>query len=90
MPSDKFTIQLNIANKMYPITVSRDTEEVYRKAAKLISQKLERYSASFYAEDKQDYHAMVMLDLAVSLVSEEKVDEKLQMLVNKLDKALEA
>ena len=89
MPSDKFTIQLNIANKIYPITVSRDTEEVYRAAAKMISQKLDRYSASFYAEDKQDYHAMVMLDLAVSLVREQNFDSKLEELVVKLDKALE-
>jgi len=74
---------------MYPITVSRDTEETYRKAAKLISQKLDRYSSSFYAEDKQDYNAMVMLDLAVTLVSEENVDAKLEALVNKLDIALD-
>lgn len=88
LQSERFTIQLNIANKLYPITVSRDNEAVYRKAAKLIQQKLDRYSSSFYAEDKQDYHAMVMLDLAVALVSETDVDDKLQMLVDKIDKAL--
>ncbi|MGN1214531.1 MAG: cell division protein ZapA [Bacteroidaceae bacterium] len=85
MASDKFTIQLNIANKLYPITVDRESEEVYRKAAKLIQQKLDRYTSSFYAEDKQDYNAMVMLDLAVSLVSEQNIDDRLQQLVNKLD-----
>lgn len=88
MASDKFTIQLNIANKMYPITVTRDTEEVYRKAAKMIQQKLDRYSSSFYAEDKQDYHAMVMLDLAVTLVTEQNVDQALEGLVSRLDKTL--
>ena len=85
MASDKFTIQLNIANKLYPITVDRDSEEVYRKASKLIQQKLDRYTSSFYAEDKQDYSAMVMLDLAGSLVSEQNIDDRLQQLVNKLD-----
>ena len=49
MASDKFTIQLNIANKLYPITVDRDSEEVYRKASKLIQQKLDRDTSSFYA-----------------------------------------
>ena len=73
---------------MYPITVTRDTEEVYRKAAKMIQQKLDRYSSSFYAEDKQDYHAMVMLDLAVTLVTEQNVDQALEGLVSRLDKTL--
>ena len=88
MVSDKFTIQLNIANKIYPITVNRENEALYRRAAKLIQQKIDRYSSSFYAEDKQDYHAMVMLDLAVTLVSEQDVDDKLQLLVDKIDKLL--
>ncbi|MBR3115525.1 MAG: cell division protein ZapA, partial [Bacteroidaceae bacterium] len=55
MTDDKFNIQLRIANKTYPITVTRDTEETYRKAAKLIQQRIDRYTASFFAEDKQDY-----------------------------------
>ena len=42
LQSERFTIQLNIANKLYPITVSRENEAVYRKAAKLIQQKLDR------------------------------------------------
>ncbi len=86
--TDKFTIQLSIANKVYPVTVSRENEAVYRKAAKLIQQKLDRYTSSFYAEDKQDYHAMVMLDLAVALVAEFDVDEKLQALAEKIDSCL--
>ena len=89
MASEKFKIQLNIANKMYPITVDRSNEEIYRKAAKLIQQKLDRYTASFYAEDKQDYYAMVMLDLAVSLTSEQDVEERLQVIVDKLDQTLQ-
>lgn len=88
MTTDKITIQLNIANKMYPITVDRSNEETYRKAAKLIQQKIARYAESFFAEDKQDYYAMVMLDLAVALVSEQDVEERLLALVDKLDKVL--
>lgn len=88
MPSDKITIQLNIANKIYPITILREDEEAYRKAAKLIAEKLDRYTASFYAEDKQDYHAMVMLDLAVSLVNEQQMDDHLADVVGKLDRIL--
>ena len=84
-----FDINLNIANKMYPITVDRNSEEIYRNAAKLIQRKLDSYTAAFHAEDKQDYYAMVMLDLAVDLVSDKDMEDHLQNLVNKLDKTLQ-
>ncbi|MBR3373149.1 MAG: cell division protein ZapA [Bacteroidaceae bacterium] len=89
MTDDKFNIQLRIANKTYPITVNRSTEETYRKAAKLIQQRIDRYTASFFAEDKQDYYAMVMLDLAIALVKEQNIEDRLQTMVDKLDQTLQ-
>ena len=89
MSDEKFNIQLRIANKTYPITVTRDTEETYRKAAKLIQQRIDRYTASFFAEDKQDYYAMVMLDLAIALVTEQNIEDRLQTMVDKLDQTLQ-
>ena len=89
MTDEKFNIQLRIANKTYPITVNRSTEETYRKAAKLIQQRIDRYTASFFAEDKQDYYAMVMLDLAIALVKEQNIEDRLQTLVDKLDQTLQ-
>lgn len=89
MSDEKFNIQLRIANKTYPITVNRSTEETYRKAAKLIQQRIDRYTASFFAEDKQDYYAMVMLDLAIALVTEQNIEDRLQTLVDKLDQTLQ-
>ena len=89
MSDEKFNIQLRIANKTYPITVNRSTEETYRKAAKLIQQRTDRYTASFFAEDKQDYYAMVMLDLAIALVTEQNIEDRLQTLVDKLDQTLQ-
>ncbi|MBP5360273.1 MAG: cell division protein ZapA [Bacteroidaceae bacterium] len=87
--AEQFDIHINIANKMYPITVDRSSEEIYRKAAKIIQQRLDTYISAFHAEDKQDYYAMVMLDLAVDLVSDKDIEDRLQHLVNKLDKTLE-
>ena len=89
MTDDKFNIQLRIANKTYPITVNRSTEETYRKAAKLIQQRIDRYTASFFAEDKQDYYAMVMLALAIALVKEQNIEDRLQTMVDKLDQTLQ-
>ena len=89
MTDEKFNIQLRIANKTYPITVNRSTEETYRKAAKLIQQRIDCYTASFFAEDKQDYYAMVMLDLAIALVKEQNIEDRLQTMVDKLDQTLQ-
>ena len=89
MAGQKFDINVNIANKMYPITVDRDSEEIYRNAAKLIQRKLDSYTSTYHAEDKLDYYAMVMLDLAVDLVSEKDIEKRLQHLVDKLDKTLQ-
>lgn len=89
MAGQKFDINVNIANKMYPITVDRDSEEIYRNAAKLIQRKLDSYTATYHAEDKLDYYAMVMLDLAVDLVSEKDIENRLQHLVDKFDKTLQ-
>lgn len=89
MSDEKFNIQLRIANKIYLITVDRNNEETYRKAAKLIQQRIDRYTTEFFAEDKQDYYAMVMLDLAIALVSEQNIGGRLQSLVDKLDQTLQ-
>lgn len=89
MSDEKFNIQLRIANKTYLITVDRNNEETYRKAAKLIQQRIDRYTTEFFAEDKQDYYAMVMLDLAIALVSEQNIGGRLQSLVDKLDQTLQ-
>ena len=89
MAGQKFDIHVNIANKMYPITVDRDSEEIYRNAAMLIQRKLDSYTSTYHAEDKQDYYAMVMLDLAVDLVSNKDIEDRLQHLVDKLDKTLQ-
>ena len=45
--SDKFVIQLLIGKQVYPITVRRDQEEVYRKASRMINEKLARYEQSY-------------------------------------------
>ena len=44
---DKLVIQLLIGKQVYPITVRRDQEEVYRKAARQINEKLGRYEQSY-------------------------------------------
>ena len=38
--NDKLSIQLMIGKQMHPITIRRDKEEIFRKAAKNINERL--------------------------------------------------
>lgn len=66
--SEKFVIQLLIGKQVYPITVRRDQEEVYRKASRMINEKLGRYEQSYPNLDRERYAAVAMLDFAVRVI----------------------
>lgn len=70
--SEKFTIQLRIGNHTYPITVHRETEEMYREATKRINDKLNLYKQRFPNLGDENYLSMVTLDIAVQLIQNEK------------------
>jgi cell division protein ZapA (FtsZ GTPase activity inhibitor) len=73
---DKLSIRINIAERYYPLKVSRDEEERIRKAAKLINDKLLLYKQTYTGKESQDFMAMVSLDFASKLLElEEKLDE---------------
>lgn len=86
--SEKLTINLNIAGKYYPITIKREQEEAYRKAARLATQKFNNYTTNFKTQDNTDYYAMTMLDLALTIVKEENIDNRLHEILEKLDKTI--
>lgn len=89
--SDKFVIQLWIGNQKYPITVSRDKEEIFRKAEKLVNEKLNRYRTTYPNQGDDIYMSVVLLDLAVSLLqSEERLDtEPYNKVLSQLTKEIE-
>ena len=86
--SDELSIQLNIGSKTYPLEIDRNDEEVYRNAANLINDRIHRYINRFPDQDKEDYMAMALIDIAVNLVSETNIDDKLHDLINTIDKTL--
>lgn len=70
--SDKFVIQLYVGRQMHSITIQRDQEGVYRKAARLISDKLGRYEQSYPNLDPMRYMSVALLDFAVQALQLEK------------------
>ena len=86
--SDLLTIQLNIGSRIFPITLKRKDEEIYREASKLINDKLQKYISTFPDQEKEDYVTMVALDIAISLIKEKNFDDQLQEVVSELNKHL--
>ncbi len=74
--SDKQSININIAERYYPLTVDREDEERIRKAAKIINDKILQYKQIYKDKDIQDFLAMVTLQFTTKyLESEELLDE---------------
>lgn len=86
--SDKLSIQLNIGSKTYPMEIDRKNEKIYRDAANMINNKIRLYINTFPDQDKEDYMAMALIDIAVKLASESNVDDKIQEMVASIDKVL--
>lgn len=64
--SERFVIRLTIGRQIYPITIRRDQEEMYRQAARLINEKLGRYERTYPNLDYDRYLPAVLLDFAVN------------------------
>ncbi|HJC93357.1 MAG TPA: cell division protein ZapA [Candidatus Phocaeicola excrementigallinarum] len=92
---DKFKIRLKIDNEEYPLTILRKDEEDYRKAAKLIDYKLNKYRITFPKLDAGKHWLMVAVELAYENVLLEKKNdtrpyfEKLSEMEEALDRCFE-
>ncbi len=71
--SDKLSIKVTIANRVYPLTINRNEEEQIRKAVDCINDNLKQLENSYAVRDKQDLLAMTALYFAdKSLAADEQ------------------
>jgi len=70
---NEFAISLNIADRPYRLVVEKDHEELFRKATRLIDQRVKEYSMNYAYKDKQDLLAMVALEYATSFLQDEEL-----------------
>lgn len=66
--SEKMVIRLLVGKQIYPITVMRDQEEIYRKAAKLINERLARYEQSYPGLSYERYTSVALLDFTTQVI----------------------
>lgn len=81
---DKFSININIANRNYPMQINRQEEEVIRKAAKIINEKILMYRQRYASADVQDVMVMTALQFVVQNLNME-MDKDVSPVVAKLE-----
>ena len=86
------SIKVNIGGRSYPLTISRDEEELIRKAAADINKNIDKLKESYAVKDVQDLLAMTALQYATKSVGEnDSVEyEKLTKAILKLNEELGA
>ncbi|MFM6977066.1 MAG: cell division protein ZapA, partial [Sphingobacteriaceae bacterium] len=48
----EISIKINIADRVYPLKINQEEEEVIRRAAKLINDRIKEYQDSYAVRDK--------------------------------------
>ncbi|MEN9685339.1 MAG: hypothetical protein RLZZ28_1125 [Bacteroidota bacterium] len=94
--SELIPVNILIADRSYRLKIDAADEEMVRKTATLINDKIAEFKKNFAGKDHQDYISMVLLWFAteqnqsgIDTVKSEEAAAKLNSLEKLLDKALE-
>jgi cell division protein ZapA (FtsZ GTPase activity inhibitor) len=80
------SIKVNIAGRMYPLTVDGREEAQLQKAADELAKKLKAFEQSYAVRDKQDLLAMCALQYATeALKLQEETNEHIVQRLTKLE-----
>jgi len=66
------SIKINIADRVYPLKIDADEEELVRRAAKLINDRIKEFQENYAVKDKQDLLSMCVLHYATATLKAEK------------------
>ena len=62
----ELSIKINIASRVYPLSVKTEEEEGIRKTARMINDRIKQYEQDYAVKDKQDLLAMCALEFGTS------------------------
>ena len=68
----EISIKINIADRVYPLKVNMEEEEIIRRAANLINDRIKEYQENYAVKDKQDLLSMSLLHYATAALKAEK------------------
>jgi cell division protein ZapA len=72
---DKLSINITIAQRIYPMTINRNDEEKIRKAVKVINERILLYQQKYSGKDNQDCLAMATLQFVIQLIEQVEKSE---------------
>tara|TARA_Y100001980_G_C14361308_1_gene169134 strand:- start:142 stop:435 length:294 start_codon:yes stop_codon:yes gene_type:complete len=90
--SDKIKIKLNVADRVYPLTISPNQEASLRASAKKIEMMTKQLENNYAVRDKQDVLAMCALQYAAQLENQlenKKMESEPSKKVNELIEIIE-
>jgi len=61
---EKLSIKVNIANRVYPLNIEAQGEEMIREAGRQVNENIRNLEQTYSVEDKQDLLAMAALYFA--------------------------
>ncbi|HBG24430.1 MAG: hypothetical protein A2X17_00745 [Bacteroidetes bacterium GWF2_41_61] len=73
------SIQINIADRSYPLRIPAADEEKIRAAAKIINEKTTLYRKRYANRDTQDALSMALLQFVIRLIEAEQNEEATQI-----------
>ena len=74
---EEFTINVQVAQRSYPIKIQREDEERVRKAAKMINERIQEYEKQYAVDDKMDLIAMCALQITTELLEGDAEEKKI-------------
>ena len=89
---EKLSININLADRYYPLKIERSEEEKIRKAVKLINDKIAQYrSQDFKDKEQYDFVVMTALQFTIKYLEGNKKDELSSTIeeINKINNELE-
>jgi len=86
--SDYIKIKLNIADRLYPLTIERSQEIFFRDAVKKIESSLKKLQENYSVKDKQDLLAMACIQFAAKLQQSQsnnsKIDDEIDAVITNM------
>lgn len=71
----EISIKITISDRIYPLKVNMEEEEIVRRAAKIINERIKDYQENYAVRDKQDLLSMAVLHYATAVL---KAENKVQ------------
>ncbi|MEJ5303934.1 MAG: cell division protein ZapA [Bacteroidales bacterium] len=86
---NEITITVTLADRNYRLTVKKEEEELVRKAALEVNQRLKKYSEQYSYTDYQDLLAMISLEMALYLETDKRTTMHNEQILNERIQNLE-